>query len=537
MCKAVIWGTLCGLLLLIASPSVLAQDLLFVRGAALAVENNGVLYIEGGVHADNSGGTAAVSNDGDLMVMTHAAAGQENWTNNGNPTLLSGNGTVTLGADGNQDITGSAPTTFFNLTLDGAGTNEKIQVGVDAFVNGTLDLNDEILRTNTNSMTVNNPATNAILRSGPMAAPWNSSTTQGMVMSSGAGKLIRATNSTGAYAFPTGSNLVTPRFRPVTLRPHNASAQSYGVRMVNNDATTDGLDRNDKETSLLNLNSRYYHKITRLSGSGNSDISIWYDDVADGGIPYEKIAEWTFNDPGATPEWWEDLNDAVGDMTTTMNSGPLLSAVTRLGYPYAYNTENFILEEGSAPFPVTLLSFTGENQGGRNRLDWHTATESGNALFTLEKSEDGRVFKVLEEIEGAGTTTELHSYQAYDPSPFALTFYRLKQTDFNGQSRYSATIQLAMDPTQGTETIAATVFPNPASDALHLRLEAFSGVTDMQIEIFGLNGQRVKSETVTVNGAGIYANVIDVSDLSAGMYVLQLQQGAAVWRQRLVIKR
>ena len=63
-------------------------------------------------------------------------------------------------------------------------------------------------------------------------------------------------------------------------------------------------------------------------------------------------------------------------------------------------------------------------------------------ITNLVKSEikvvDGIQFEAIEEVEGAGTTYQSRSYQILDKNPYSGTsYYRLKQTDFDGTFSYS----------------------------------------------------------------------------------------------------
>ena len=117
-----------------------------------------------------------------------------NWIDNN--TYTSTLGTVFM-EGANQLLSGTSPTTFFNLTLDGSGVKTQT---INKYVNGVLDLKSLELNTSTFGMYVQNPAINAILRS-----PALPESVQGFVSSANGGFLSRATNSTGTYLFPVGS--------------------------------------------------------------------------------------------------------------------------------------------------------------------------------------------------------------------------------------------------------------------------------------------------------------------------------------------
>jgi hypothetical protein len=110
---------------------------------------------------------------------------------------------------------------------------------------------------------------------------------------------------------------------------------------------------------------------------------------------------------------------------------------------YFYDFDNFVIN-CSNPLPIELLSFDGFNYNSHNLLSWKTATEMNNDFYTIERSSDGINWEKVANIDGAGTSTTLLSYTFKDYMFIkdAINYYRLKQTDFNGQYEYSGIISI-----------------------------------------------------------------------------------------------
>ena len=88
--------------------------------------------------------------------------------------------------------------------------------------------------------------------------------------------------------------------------------------------------------------------------------------------------------------------------------------------------------------PVTLSSFTGKKEGATTLLNWTTATETGNNYFSIERAPDGESFAPIGSIKGAGNSTVALNYSFTDKQPMTgNNYYRLKQVDYNGKSKYS----------------------------------------------------------------------------------------------------
>ena len=90
--------------------------------------------------------------------------------------------------------------------------------------------------------------------------------------------------------------------------------------------------------------------------------------------------------------------------------------------------------------PVTLLSFTATLQNTETvLLQWSTAMELNNDYFTIQRSVDGVNFEDLEVVDGNGTHNGILNYQRYDYHALSgISYYRLKQTDFDGRISFSS---------------------------------------------------------------------------------------------------
>lgn len=136
------------------------------------------------------------------------------------------------------------------------------------------------------------------------------------------------------------------------------------------------------------------------------------------------------------------------------------------GYYFSIGSVNII----STPLPIELVDFTADVQQDRSvRLKWQTASETNNDFFTIERSRDGTNWQQLYTIEGAGNSSLMLSYAAVDRFPFTgHSYYRLKQTDYDGQFSYSMIRVVQIEDFQSNELMA---FPNPASDEVTLILD------------------------------------------------------------------
>lgn len=98
----------------------------------------------------------------------------------------------------------------------------------------------------------------------------------------------------------------------------------------------------------------------------------------------------------------------------------------------------------SNPLPVSFLSFSGQVQGQEISLSWETAWEENNKHFSIQKSQDGKNFLEIGQLEGARNSSEGATYSFLDQKPHAgENYYRLKQVDFDEDFSFSNIIAVS----------------------------------------------------------------------------------------------
>ncbi|MCE3277987.1 MAG: domain containing protein [Bacteroidetes bacterium] len=333
MIKAVLKNKYCVLstfAALTAASPVLCQNTLFNNGAMIYAGPSAIIHVNGGFQNDGAAGTTPVfENNGTMTIansgtpgtvrLTNASVLQGNGTYNieqdwiNDASFIPGTSTVILYGDLQQFITSTNATftSFNNLTLTGTGTgiNRKKTlslVSADIGLFGTLDLTDRELETQTNSINVFNPSVTAVVNN-------TSFGNEGFVSSAVGGRILRATNSTSSYLFPTGSSNGTLRYRPVHIKPTTASINEFTARLGNNNASADGFNVNQLDNTMCMVNDLFYHQINRASAINNADIDIFYDQITDG--IWDGLAQW--NTPMVSV--WNDMGTVTASTSATYN--------------------------------------------------------------------------------------------------------------------------------------------------------------------------------------------------------------------------
>ncbi|MCX6295467.1 MAG: T9SS type A sorting domain-containing protein [Bacteroidetes bacterium] len=152
-------------------------------------------------------------------------------------------------------------------------------------------------------------------------------------------------------------------------------------------------------------------------------------------------------------------------------------------------------------------------------MEWSTASEKNNNFFTLEHSNDGVLFESIATLAGAGNSTALINYSSYDYQPFiGHTYYRLKQTDYDGKISYSSIISIE---NKLDDIAVSNVHPNPTNNDLNFDLTTtVAGLA--QIKIMDYLGRVVLEKAQKIDEGQTSLN-IQMSELSKGAYTLEVQ--------------
>ena len=173
------------------------------------------------------------------------------------------------------------------------------------------------------------------------------------------------------------------------------------------------------------------------------------------------------------------------------------------------------------PTAVNFLNFSGYRQGTSNILRWTTASESDNTGFEVQRSGDGISFTAIGFVNtlaaGGNSQSEL-SYTFTDNNSMSRQFYRLREIDIAGHSRYSSTV-LIKGEKPNILTIG-TVYPNPARSLLNITIDA-PGKNNISIVISDLSGKILDKRSSGVE-TGSNTMTLDVSRLGAGTYMIKL---------------
>jgi len=177
------------------------------------------------------------------------------------------------------------------------------------------------------------------------------------------------------------------------------------------------------------------------------------------------------------------------------------------------------------PLPVELTAFDALVDGTDVRLTWATASETNNAGFEVEQLMFNGDYRVLDFVQGQGTTLEAHhyTYVANSLAPGSYRF-RLRQVDFDGTFEYSPEVEVNVDVPE--RFYISPPYPNPFNPQTTLTLTA-RNPEDILVRVFDVQGRLVQTLFSGHMAAG-ESKVLrfDADALSSGLYFVRAQSSS-----------
>lgn len=168
--------------------------------------------------------------------------------------------------------------------------------------------------------------------------------------------------------------------------------------------------------------------------------------------------------------------------------------------------------------PIKLTSFDAQYSYGKVNVNWITETETNNDYFTVERSKDLKTFEVVDVVKSKnGNSNITQKYDLTDKNPLKGTsYYRLKQTDYDGQFEYFEPVAVTIKSTYDD----VTVYPNPVSGNGYL---TFSSLKDDEqtLVIYDVSGRIVYQKQYAIT-TGNNKLTLETTNLTKGMYFIKM---------------
>ena len=168
--------------------------------------------------------------------------------------------------------------------------------------------------------------------------------------------------------------------------------------------------------------------------------------------------------------------------------------------------------------PIELILFETRAEDGNVNVQWVTSNEVNNDHFTIENSVEGSNWNELAIVQGAGNSSNLLSYSYLHDAPFTgVSYYRLKQTDYNGAFVYSDVSSVIIEGNSIVQDLAfLKVYPVPSEGHVTWIICA-SKAGEYEMRVFDISSRLILTKDVSLI-KGVNSLMEDVSSLSNGTY-------------------
>lgn len=233
---------------------------------------------------------------------------------------------------------------------------------------------------------------------------------------------------------------------------------------------------------------------------------------------------------GGGNQWVDDLNVTAGQCYYI-----LINQYGGGGNTFSMTTAGTAVVDCSTALPIELLNFAAHLNINKVDLTWTTATETNNDFFTIQKSKDAQVYEDVLVADGAGNSTSVINYFDVDQNPYTgVSYYRLKQTDYDGHVSFSNIAPVEYNPS-GEGSLS--LFPNPTDEntTTYITLSQLEGV-EVLVVLRDITGKEVYSKVV-VNTSNHEIIAIDKEGrLEKGIYLVTASSANNLYSRKLIVK-
>jgi Secretion system C-terminal sorting domain len=424
-------------------------------------------------------------------------------------TTLNNTGTITVGAGSITGGTTSSNATFNNngigvLNLNSAAVNNNVtfkyaatQTLASLIVNGgAVEVADGVTLTITALTLTSGHVT---LGTGNLVAGTISGgSLASHVITNSTGTLTQSVTTLGAL-FPIGQSASS--YDPVVIKP--ASTLSFGARV--------GLQTTALGTRPTN-NGLVVDREWDITGTaGTTDLAFSSSALNKDGSSTRPAGSVGVIGHHNGTTWDADIAAVYNSMTSSWSVAA-----------YAGGFSPFIVASPGAVLSVELTNLKATPLSKINVLTWETASEISNKGFDVERQNANGTWASLGFVNGVGKAS---TYTFEDKDPLSISYYRLRQIDFDGKETLSKIVSVSQN-TKGRISIS----PNPTSDKVNIQLNQNDVLNQTTTLVLSdMTGRQVLTQTTT---AGAFQ--LDLSNLAKGMYVVTLQSNNAIYQEKII---
>ena len=213
-------------------------------------------------------------------------------------------------------------------------------------------------------------------------------------------------------------------------------------------------------------------------------------------------------------------NGAESLLNNSVIQGRLLSIAGEISL-----STSFVENVCSAALPIKLVSFAVICKDQKAHLNWTTAQEINNDYFTIERSNNTRLWEEIGSVQGNGNSSADLHYRFIDDVPnIHSNYYRFKQVDYDGKYSFSDVIHLR-DCRNLESNI--DIFPNPVNGKINI---VYNVKDDKFIDASVFNSIGAK-----IYHSVIQESTIDLTNEKNGIYLLHIKLSSGLIIKKITV--
>ncbi len=219
-------------------------------------------------------------------------------------------------------------------------------------------------------------------------------------------------------------------------------------------------------------------------------------------------------------ETWSYPN--IGTRNTANNECEITGVTSFSGFTFG---------KFSASLPIELLSFNSKCFKDFIELTWITASEINNDFYSVEKSYNAEYWTNIGYIKGAGNSNITNNYSFIDYDIEGRIFYRLKQTDYDGNFTFS---DIVISDCKNQILFHIKEYYTTRQRGLHISVNS-DIAEDYSVQLIEYTGKEVFNNEL-YKPEGIHETIIYTSDYSKGVYLIIVRNNKRVFVEKVIIK-
>ena len=168
--------------------------------------------------------------------------------------------------------------------------------------------------------------------------------------------------------------------------------------------------------------------------------------------------------------------------------------------------------------PLTLISFSVNNEGNKNQLKWKTSNEINTKSFVVQRSNDGNTFTDIGLLNAKGFEESVYNFDDIESKTNVVTYYRLKIVDIDGQSIFSKVVAVK----NILELLNIKFITNPFLDNIVIGINS-NAKGYVTLSILDNSGKILRKEQRSLEKGFNNLSVNGLASLANGIYLLTLE--------------